>query len=298
MTAQLVESFDEMRSLLRAEHRSEHRVGVVPTMGALHEGHLSLIRKARETTDFVVTTVFVNPTQFGPNEDFERYPRRLEEDHRLASSAGAHAVFAPKTEEMYPPGEQTRVVVRTISQGLCGAHRPGHFEGVTTVVSKLFHLLGEGTYFFGKKDFQQLRVIEAMARDLFFPVAIVGCPIVRESDGLAMSSRNAYLSPSARQQARALWEGLQAAWRSYQEGERKVQELLSLARAPIDASEFELEYLELRGRDQLEALEQISQGGSLVQPAVLLVAAELEGTRLIDNVVLEPGAPAQLGGVR
>lgn len=296
MTARLLQSFNQLRMLLCEERRKAHSIGVVPTMGALHEGHLSLIRAARAATDFVVTTVFVNPTQFGPDEDFERYPRDLERDRLLASSAGADAVFAPSTRAMYPDGEQTRVVVYKLSQGLCGAHRPGHFEGVTTVVSKLFHLLGEGVYFFGQKDYQQLRVIEAMARDLFFPVEIVGCPIVREPDGLAMSSRNAYLSPTARAQATALVEGLDAALTSYQQGERDANTLIARARDRIAGSDFNLEYLEIRGREALQGVAEISEEGCLVQPAVLLVAGELEGTRLIDNVVLEPDAVPFFGG--
>ncbi len=274
----------------RAEGKS---VGVVPTMGALHEGHLSLVREVRKQSDIVVVTIFVNPTQFGPGEDLDRYPRTLERDAELVEQAGADLVFAPSVEEMYPPDEQTRVSVSGVSEGLCGAHRPGHFVGVATVVAKLFCAVGAGTYIFGRKDYQQLRVIEKMARDLLFPVRVISSAIVRDEDGLALSSRNAYLNSEERKLAPALFRALSAAKLAYEEGERRPKNLVERARDTIRGAAtptlgFEIEYLELRDAESLSS--EIADDKGLVspveRPVVLLVAARLGTTRLIDNVEL------------
>ena len=190
---------------------NEKSLGFVPTMGALHEGHLSLVDRAKQTTDRVIVSIFVNPLQFGPTEDLEQYPRPLEQDCDKVRAAGVDAVFLPTKESMYPVGEQTRVLVERITQDLCGARRPGHFSGVTTVVMKLLNIVQAHEAFFGEKDYQQLRVIKQMATDLFIPTQIIGCPTVREPDGLALSSRNQYLSPSDRARALAISRSLRAA---------------------------------------------------------------------------------------
>lgn len=282
MTSRLRTSVAELRRDLDQVRAQGRRIGVVPTMGALHEGHLSLIREARRRCDEAVVSIFVNPTQFGPNEDFDRYPRNLTADTRLAESAGATVIFAPQVQEMYPRGEQTRVRVTGLSQGLCGASRPGHFEGVATVVAKLFNAIGAGTYIFGKKDYQQWRLIEQMAEDLLFPVEVVGMPIVRESDGMALSSRNAYLTPDARARARCLSRSLQGAIEAYRAGLRDGDGLSRVVRAALGA-EVQVDYVEARDAESLEMIE-----GSYDGPILLAVAAFLDETRLIDNVVLFP----------
>ena len=207
-------------ALAQARAREATPVGLVPTMGALHEGHLSLIRRARQECGFVVVSIFVNPTQFGPREDFARYPRDLERDLALAADAGADLVFAPTDAAMYPPGHSTWVDVEGLTEGLCGALRPGHFRGVCTVVAKLLNLCRPDRAYFGQKDAQQVAVIRRMVRDLDMGVDIVGCAIVREADGLAMSSRNAYLSSEHRAQAPLLWQSLRAAEELIAKGER------------------------------------------------------------------------------
>ncbi len=214
-----------------ARRRTSQPIGFVPTMGALHDGHLALVREAKRRVPFVAVSIFVNPTQFGPNEDFARYPRDLASDVAKLATVGADAVFAPEPAAMYPKGEQTRVHVGALAAPLCGRFRPGHFEGVATVVSKLFALAGPCVAVFGKKDYQQLAILRRLATDLFFPVEIVGHPIIRERDGLAMSSRNAYLSPPDRQRALALSRGLAAAWSAF-EGASVAPRLSELSRAP------------------------------------------------------------------
>jgi pantoate--beta-alanine ligase len=263
-------------------------VGLVPTMGALHEGHLGLVRLAREKASFVVASIFVNPTQFGPREDLSRYPRDLPGDVRKLESVGADLVFAPDVAEMYPSGEQTRVSVGPLAEPLCGATRPGHFEGVATVVAKLFAIAGQCVAVFGRKDYQQLLVIRRMARDLLFPVEIIAHPIVREADGLAMSSRNAYLSADERVRALALVRGLDAAARLFEGGERRARELERVARVPIERVASSIDYVEVRDRDSLEPLVELSS------PAVLAVACRIGSTRLIDNLVVGED-PAPLG---
>jgi pantoate--beta-alanine ligase len=254
-------------------------------MGALHEGHLSLVREAARITERVVVTIFVNPTQFGPGEDFEKYPRNLEQDGKLAFGAGASIIFAPAVFEMYPRGEQTRVRVEKLTDGLCGASRPGHFEGVTTVVSKLFNAVGPGAYFFGKKDYQQWRVIERMAQDLLFDVQVVGMPIVREEDGLAMSSRNTYLSAEDRVRALSLSRGLFAAESLYQAGERSALVLAERVRSEMTEARVEVEYVEVRDSISLAPVTDAEPGVEWV----LAVAGKVGSTRLIDNLVLSSG---------
>lgn len=283
---------DELRRACEAARERGRRVAVVPTMGALHRGHAALVEEAARRADHVVVTVFVNPTQFGPTEDFARYPRTLDADRRLAERAGAHAVFAPETSAMYAPGEETRVTVGRTAAALCGTSRPGHFEGVATIVAKLFALVGPSVAVFGKKDYQQVKVIERMARDLFFPVEIVAHPTVREPDGVALSSRNRYLGEADRLRARALSRALALASERHASGERRVSELERLARALLEPSVDSVDYVTLADPDTVQPLEPDALAGDRV---LLAIAAKVGAARLIDNSVLgedEPPRPA------
>ena len=265
-------------------------VGLVPTMGALHAGHTLLIAEARRRADFVVVSVFVNPTQFGPGEDLARYPRALERDVAACAEAGAAGVFAPEAGAMYPPGDETRVRVGATAASLCGEHRPGHFEGVATVVTKLFALTGRSVAVFGRKDYQQLQVIRRVARDLLFPVEVVGVPTVREPDGLAMSSRNAYLSPEARRAAAAIPRALADAWGAFAAGERRAGALAGLARARVEPVADAIDYVDVADPETLRVLGPDEPAGGR---ALLALAIRLGGARLIDNIVLgEEGPPS------
>ena len=254
------------------------RVALVPTMGALHRGHLSLLAEARRRAQKLVLSIFVNPMQFGPQEDLAKYPRDLPGDLAQAASVGCDLAFVPEAASMYGPGFQTAIDVREVSQGLCGARRPGHFVGVATVVCKLFNIVRPHVALFGEKDFQQLVVIRRMVTDLNLPVEVVGLPTVREPDGLALSSRNAYLSPSDRQRAAALFAGLSAAKALVDKGELHVSVLLAAAKSEIAARVDRIDYLEVRAAEDLRPLDRIDR------PAVMLVAAFVDGTRLIDNL--------------
>jgi pantoate--beta-alanine ligase len=255
-------------------------------MGALHEGHLSLVRTAKERAPFVAVSIFVNPTQFGPNEDFTKYPRDLGADVAKLASVGADVVFAPDDKAMYPPGEETRVRVGRLAESLCGPVRPGHFEGVATVVTKLFAIVGPCSAVFGKKDYQQLAILRRVVRDLFLPIEIEAHPIVREADGLAMSSRNAYLSADERAKARALSRGLSSAAHAFASGERSARELVRLARAEIEPVARSIDYVEITDADSLVPIE-----GRAPERALLAVACRVGVTRLIDNVVLGEDPP-------
>jgi pantoate--beta-alanine ligase len=270
-----------MRARAEDLRRDGRKIAVVPTMGALHEGHLALIRHARARADVVILTIFVNPTQFGPNEDLSRYPRDEAGDLAKARPAGIDLAFCPTPEAMYPPGAQTFVEVRELQKPLCGASRPGHFAGVATVVTKLFHITKPHLAVFGEKDYQQLAIIRRMVRDLDFGIEIASVPIVREPDGLALSSRNAYLSPTERQAALCLSKGLAAAQAAHAAGERSAAALLAAARAPIEAEPLaRIDYVELRDADELTPIERVER------PAVLALAVFVGTTRLIDNRVL------------
>jgi pantoate--beta-alanine ligase len=277
---EVIETPAAMSAWSEEARRRGQRVGFVPTMGYLHAGHLALIEEARRRSDRVAVSVFVNPTQFGPSEDLARYPRDLPGDLRKAGGAGAEVAFVPEAAAMYPPGFQTFVQVRELEKGLCGEHRPGHFVGVATVVLKLLNIVRPRVAVFGEKDFQQLTVVKRMVADLAVPVEIVPLPTVREPDGLALSSRNTYLSPSDRVRAVALSRGLAAARAAHAAGERQAVVLLGVARAEILPRVDRLDYLELRDAESLTAL------GVVDRPAVMLVAAFVGGTRLIDNVRL------------
>jgi pantoate--beta-alanine ligase len=252
-------------------------------MGALHEGHLSLVRAAKAKSDVVATSIFVNPTQFGPNEDFTRYPRDLDGDLALLEHEGVDVAFVPSVEEMYPQQSVTWVTVEGLSDRLCGKSRPGHFRGVATVVAKLFTIVEPDIAFFGQKDAAQVAVIRRMVRDLNMSVAIGVCPIVRESDGLALSSRNAYLSPEQRKDALVLHRALTRVRRSYEKGERNSAALIRDAKDEFErAAAVRLDYFEIVDPDELTPLATISQ------PALVAVAALVGNTRLIDNIVVEP----------
>ncbi|WP_448605309.1 pantoate--beta-alanine ligase [Thermoflexus hugenholtzii] len=255
--------------------------GFVPTMGYLHEGHLSLVRRARAENDRVAVSIFVNPTQFGPHEDYARYPRDLERDLRLLEPLGVDLVFVPSVEEMYPPGFQTWVIVEEVSRPLEGASRPGHFRGVATVVAKLFNILQPDRAYFGQKDAQQTVVIRRMVQDLNIPVEIVICPTVREPDGLAMSSRNTYLSPEERRAATVLFRALQAAKARYEAGERDAERLREAMREVIRAEPLaRIDYVSVAHPETLQELERVEG------PALLSLAVYIGTTRLIDNIML------------
>lgn len=286
-------TIEQVRAAVRREHSAGRRVGFVPTMGALHEGHLSLIRAARERADFVVVSVFVNPTQFAPGEDYEAYPRDPERDAGLARDAGCDLVFFPSVQEIYPPGFSTKVRVEGLSEPLCGAHRPGHFDGVALVVTKLLNIVAPDVAVFGQKDAQQALLIRRLARDLHLPGEIVVAPTVREAGGLAMSSRNRYLSAEERRAALSLSRGLLAAGRAWEAGERDPGALQETARREMDAEPLvRTEYAEIRDLDELRPW----TGGR--GPALLAVAARVGRARLIDNVILgaSGGGAAFAGG--
>ena len=274
----------DFRDACDAARARGERIGLVPTMGALHEGHLSLVREARSRASFVAVSIFVNPTQFGPKEDFSRYPRDLQGDVAKLATAGADLVFAPDAAAMYPAGDETRVRVGKLAEPLCGAFRPGHFEGVATVVSKLFGLTGKSVAVFGKKDYQQLAILRRIAIDLFFPVDVVGLPIVREADGLAMSSRNAYLTADERIRALALSTGLAAAFRLFDGGERRAGALRSAVRAEVERAATSIDYVDVTDADSLVPF---ADDARIETPrALVAIACRVGATRLIDNVVL------------
>jgi pantoate--beta-alanine ligase len=277
-----IEEVSGLRTITGDWRHKGLRIGFVPTMGALHQGHLSLIERAKSSCDRLVVSIFVNPLQFGPGEDLEHYPRDLEGDSALLADHGVDALFFPTPELMYGRGHQTRVHVHDLTKHLCGAVRAGHFEGVTTVVCMLFNLVKPHAAFFGRKDYQQFRVIERMVRDLHLDIEIIGCPIFREKDGLAMSSRNAYLSKSERARALSLNRSLKSVEEEARKGVCSAAELLDSARAVLEPDVDRLDYLEIVDSATLERIKKIDQ------KSVCLVAAFVGPTRLIDNVELHP----------
>lgn len=274
----------EMRAWSRAARAAGRRIGFVPTMGYLHEGHLRLFDRARQAADVVVASIFVNPIQFGPSEDFARYPRDLVRDRRLAEARGVDCLFVPATEAMYPVPPRVRVSPGSLADHLCGPRRPGHFEGVLTVVAKLFHLVEPDVAVFGRKDAQQAALVERMIRDLDFPVTCLVAPTVREADGLALSSRNAYLNPAERRAATALSRGLTAAHEAFLRGVRAAEDLLDAVRRVVEGEKLlRLEYVEAVDPVELAPVR-------LAGPDTLLAVAAWAGsTRLIDNIVLGQG---------
>ena len=277
----------QMHAAVSAYKKSGRTIGFVPTMGALHEGHLSLVRGAKSQNDVVVVSIFVNPTQFGPNEDLAKYPRPFEHDRELLAAEGIEFLFAPSVEEMYPPpgsgsNGTTFVEVESLSNKLDGKSRPGHFRGVTTVVSKLFNIVIPDRAYFGQKDAAQVAVIRKMVRDLLFSVEIIACPIVREPDGLALSSRNVYLSPEERKRALVLNLGLRAAESAFAQGQKSAARLKQVILDSFTAEpSVAIDYIEIVDPDTLDPL-----AGDLRSHALVAVAAKIGGTRLIDNVLL------------
>ena len=276
----------ELRDRVAQWRREGVRVGLIPTMGALHEGHLTLVRRALEAGERAVVSIFVNPTQFGPNEDFGAYPRREAEDVAKLAAIGAHLVWAPTVDEMYPAGFATHVAVGGLTDGLDGPVRPGHFQGVASVVTKLLLQVLPDRAYFGEKDYQQLQVVRRMVRDLNIPTEIVGVPTVREADGLALSSRNVYLSAEERQTAALLPVVIRETAAAARAGSRPFAELLDAAKARLAAAGFgPIDYVAICDAERLEPVD------SLARPARLFVAARLGRTRLIDNIPIE--APAE-----
>jgi len=277
----IISSITDMQQTAHALKHTGKRIVFVPTMGFLHEGHASLLREGRRRGDVLVLSIFVNPIQFGAGEDLERYPRNLDGDCAIARECGVDIVFTPTATEMYPPGFQTAIRVKELALPLCGASRPGHFDGVATVVTKLFNIVQPDVALFGKKDFQQLAIIRRMTSDLSMPVEVVGMPIVREADGLAMSSRNAYLSAAERQSALCLSRAIRLVRQSFAAGERRIDSLLATSLAVIQSeSAATIDYLEFRDAGTLETVT------TATESTLLALAVKIGSTRLIDNTVL------------
>lgn len=278
----IITTVEIIKRFLVIANKGNKTIGFVPTMGALHEGHLSLIRRAKKENDLVIVSIFVNPTQFGPNEDFETYPRDAMRDTNMAYEAGADVVFNPTVREMYPEGSSTWVNVEgDITSVMCGASRPTHFRGVTTVVNKLLNIVEPNKAYFGQKDAQQAAVLKKMVRDLHLNVELVICPIVREADGLALSSRNVYLSDEERSQAVILYEALQLARDTYMDGESDVETLIQLIKDKIETMPLaKIDYVNIYAYPSLAPIDQIKQ------TSIAAVAVQFGKTRLIDNVIL------------
>jgi pantoate--beta-alanine ligase len=279
----VIETIAQMRTIVRLVRREGKVLGVVPTMGALHEGHFSLIERARRECDFVIVTIFVNPTQFAPTEDLSAYPRTPESDLAGCRQRGADAVFMPSVEEMYGSGGITTVHVGRLGDCLCGASRPGHFDGVCTVVAKLFNITQPDRAYFGAKDFQQMTILKRMVKDLDFPIEIVSCPIVREADGLAMSSRNAYLTATQRAQAPALHEALQLAAERIRRDQPPAEEVIEAMRRhlALKAPEGKVDYLRIVEPETLEDVQPTRP------PVLVAMAVKLGKARLIDNTLVD-----------
>ena len=279
----IIEKIHEMQQQAESWRREGKRIILVPTMGYLHEGHLALMRTARRLGDIVVVSIFVNPTQFGPGEDYERYPRDMDRDRRLVEEVGSDVIFSPEAAEMYPAAYQTYVDVTKVTQPLCGKSRPGHFRGVTTIVAKLFNIVKPHSAVFGEKDFQQLVAIRKMVEDLNFDIDIVGHSIVREVDGLAMSSRNAYLAPDERHSALRLNQSLDAAQTLVERGEKRGQVILERVRSFLAGDKaVRTDYVEILRPDTLEEVHTVDG------PVLLALAAYVGKARLIDNRILVP----------
>ena len=280
---EIVRTVAQLRQTLDAVRAEGKSIGLVPTMGALHEGHISLVRAAKAECDYTVVSIFVNPTQFAPDEDLSEYPRTLEADLDALAACGTELVFTPPAHEVYSPTHDTSVEVGSAAEPLEGQFRSTHFRGVATIVLKLFNMVGADVAFFGQKDFQQALVIRRMVEDLDVPIEIRVCPIVREPDGLAMSSRNAYLSPQARQRATVLFESLELARQLVEQGQRDAEQIVRRMKETIaKAEDAQIDYVALVDPDSLQAVGQVSS------PTLAVLAVHIENTRLIDNCILEP----------
>ena len=287
-TPKLVDTVARLREEVGAARRGGRTIGFVPTMGALHEGHLSLIRAARDECDYTVVSIFVNPSQFSPGEDFSKYPRTLEADLDLLAGCGVNLAFVPAGEEVYRPGHDTWVDLGAAAEPLDGQCRPGHFRGMATVVLKLLNMVQPDAAYFGQKDYQQALVIRRMAADLDLPTKIRVCPIVREPDGLAMSSRNRYLTPAARQRAMVLWKSLQLAGELVGQGEQDARTVAARMRGVIETAEdARIDYVALVDPETLQPVETIAG------PTLAALAVKIENTRLIDNCILKYLAPGE-----
>ena len=283
----VVETIAAVREHVADARRAGQSIGLVPTMGALHEGHLSLIRRARERSGYVVVSIFVNPTQFVAGEDLDSYPRTLEADADACGRIGTDLVFAPSVEVMYRRDAVTTVQVSGLTETLCGPHRPGHFEGVTTVVSKLFNIVQPDVAFFGQKDAQQAVVLRKMVEDLDMPIEVEVCPTVREADGLAMSSRNAYLSGEQRQQAVSLYRALEGARQAIADGQRDAATLIARMRETLrSAGPCRIDYVDVVHPATLEPIDPVTC------PVLIALAVRIGESRLIDNIVVDPAMPA------
>jgi len=280
---EVIKSISEMKNLVKDWKRRGLSIGFVPTMGYLHEGHLALVRRVKELSDRVLVSIFVNPIQFAPGEDYQRYPRDLERDKALLEKEGVDVLFSPKAQEMYPPGFQTYVEVKELSSGLCGRYRAGHFIGVATVVLKLFNIVQPDIAAFGEKDYQQLKVIQRMVQDLNLDVKIISHPTVREEDGLAMSSRNTYLSPEERKSAIALYKALNLAEELINQGERRVATLKEKLKEFIESYPYtKFQYIEFVHPETLKEVERVDE------PTLLALAVFVGKARLIDNKIIVP----------
>ena len=278
MALEIARSVDELRCLVESARRNGLTIGLVPTMGALHEGHASLIRAARGETGWVIVSIFVNPTQFGPNEDYQRYPRSWEQDLAVCQANGADLVFAPPVKEVFPPGYSTFVEVTKLQDPLCGGSRPGHFRGVATVVLKLFNMTTPDRAYFGQKDAQQARIIRQLVRDLNLPATIRVCPIAREPDGLALSSRNRYLSPEDRHSATVLYRALETARRMIESGERNAACIRERMLAMIQSTPRAVaEYVDIVDYETMQPVANLQSG------ILIALAVKFGTTRLIDN---------------
>jgi len=277
---ELAKTIKSVRSLVKAARSKDKKIGFVPTMGALHIGHILLIEAARKNTDFVVVSIFVNPTQFGPGEDFEKYPRPLDADLEICKKAGADVVFAPSAKEMYPAENLTWVNVEKLAAPLCGCSRPGHFRGVATVCAKLFNIVAPDTAFFGQKDAQQVAVVKKMAADLNIPLEIVVCPTVREKNGLAISSRNRYLTAQEKKDAASIYKSLRKCEQMVKQGIRETEPIIAGMRK-ILSPVCSIEYISIVDAQTLQNLDKIAG------PAIAAVAVKIGSTRLIDNILID-----------
>lgn len=278
----LIKSIEEMKKVIKKEKQIGKSVGFVPTMGYLHEGHISLIRCSKKDNNITVVSIFVNPIQFGENEDLDRYPRDIERDYKICMEEGVDYVFYPSYEEMYPKGFSTYVEVKGLTEGLCGAFRPGHFRGVTTVVTKLFNIVNPDRAYFGKKDYQQYRVIKKMVSDLNMDVEVIGCPLIREKDGLAMSSRNKYLSKEERESSLSLSKALFKAKEMFENGEKDPQKIKKMIEEIILSYPLvkEIQYIEIVDPETLKPKKRLEKGD------IIALAVYVGNTRLIDNIEL------------